>query len=96
MVFFNGGFSSHIFLTLQLKFCYDAEGNSSLIPLVRKGTRSRMDSGIESSSFQVSYLCTGFLYYVTWLLDKNALHEVLYSKESGAESGMTSSNLAYS
>lgn len=82
MIFFDGGFPSHVFLTLQ--FCYDAEGNWSLIPLLRKGTRSSMDSSAGS-------LCTGFVFYVKWLLAKNALHEdgVLYNKENGAESGLT-------
>lgn len=91
-VFFDCEFPSHVFLTLQLKFCYGAEGNLSLIPAVRKGTRSSMDSSAGSSFFQLSYLCTGFVFYVKCLLDKNALFvdRVLYSKENGAESGMTS------
>lgn len=92
MVVFDGEFPSHVFLTLQLKFCYDAEGNSSLIPLVRKGRRSSMDCSAGNPSFQLSYLCTVFVFYVKWLWDKNALCEdrVLYSKENGADSGMTS------
>ena len=46
----------------------------------------------EALPFNFSYLCTVFVFYVKWLLDKNALREdrVLYSKENGAESGMTS------
>lgn len=86
--FLNRGFPSQDFLTLQSKFCYDAEGNSSLIPLVRKGARSSVVFSAENLSFQLSYPFTGF---VRWLFEKNVLREdrVLYSKVSGAECGMT-------
>lgn len=91
-IVFNGGLPSCVFLTLQLKFCCDAEGNLSLIPRMRKGTRSSMESSAESPSFPLSSLCTVLVFYVKWLLDKSVLHEdrVLSSKENGAESGRTS------
>lgn len=60
--FLNWRFPSRDFLTLQLQFCYDAEWNSSLIPPVRKGARSSVVFRAESPSFQLSYLCTGFVF----------------------------------